>query len=98
MFRRIAGSTRATLVAYLALFVVLGGGTAFAAKHYLITSTKQIKPNVLRALRGATGATGPVLTVLAPGGYCHGNRRPGFSIDLVCDSTREFSDANHRQL
>jgi hypothetical protein len=67
MFRRIAGSTHPTLVAYLALFIVLGGGTAFAAKHYLITSTRQIKPNVLRALHGATGATGPVLTVLSPG-------------------------------
>lgn len=48
-------------VALLALFFAFGGG-AYAAKHYLITSTKQIKPSVLKQLRGAvgkTGATGP---------------------------------------
>lgn len=29
-----------------------------AARHYLITSTRQIKPSVLKALHGARGATG----------------------------------------
>jgi hypothetical protein len=48
-----------TVVAYLALFVALTGSTAYAAKHYLITSTKQIKPSVRKALRGHTGHTGP---------------------------------------
>jgi hypothetical protein len=49
---------RRNLVAWLALFVALGG-TSIAASHYIITSTKQIKPSVLRKLRGKTGATGP---------------------------------------
>jgi hypothetical protein len=44
-------------VALTALFVALGG-TGYAASHYRITSTKQIKPNVLRALKGKTGKTG----------------------------------------
>ena len=64
------------VIAYLALFLVLTGGTAYATKHYLITSTKQIRPSVRRALHGATGATGstgatgpagPMLTVLPSG-------------------------------
>ena len=47
-----------TLIASLALFFALGG-TAIAAKHYLITSTKQIKPSVLKQLHGAQGPQGP---------------------------------------
>lgn len=46
-----------TAVAGLALFFALGG-SAIAAKHYLITSTKQIKPSVLKALRGKAGPQG----------------------------------------
>lgn len=46
-----------TAVAGLALFFALGG-SAIAAKHYLITSTKQIKPSVLKALRGNQGPQG----------------------------------------
>jgi len=44
-------------VALLALFFALGGG-AYAAKHYVLTSTKQISPKVLKALKGRTGKTG----------------------------------------
>jgi hypothetical protein len=47
----------ATVIASVALFVALGG-TAIAAKHYLINSTRQINPKVLKKLRGARGATG----------------------------------------
>lgn len=57
------------IVATTALFVSLGG-TGLAASHYLLTSTRQIKPAVLRELEkrgprgqpgatGAAGATGP---------------------------------------
>jgi hypothetical protein len=45
-------------VAFLALFFALGG-SAIAAKHYLITSTSQIKPSVLNQLHGREGAQGP---------------------------------------
>jgi hypothetical protein len=48
----------ANVTATLALFFAISGG-ALAASHYLITSTKQIKPSVLSALKGKTGKTGP---------------------------------------
>jgi hypothetical protein len=50
-------SRRAMAVALLALFIAIGG-TAVAANHYLITSTGQIKPSVLKKLNGKSGATG----------------------------------------
>ncbi len=50
--------TYANVVATLALILALSG-TAMAAKHYLITSTRQIQPSVLKQLRGATGPRGP---------------------------------------
>jgi Collagen triple helix repeat (20 copies) len=54
--------TYANVAATLAL-VLACSGTAVAAGHYLISSTTQISPTVLKALRGAgrrgaTGATG----------------------------------------
>jgi len=51
----------ANVAATLALIMAMSGG-ALAASHYLITSSKQISPKVLRKLkgrRGRTGATGP---------------------------------------
>jgi hypothetical protein len=47
----------ANVVATLALVFAMSGG-ALAAKHYLINSTKQINPKVLKKLAG-TGKTGP---------------------------------------
>jgi hypothetical protein len=48
----------ANVAATLALFFAMTGG-ALAAHHYLITSTKQISPKVVKALKGKTGKAGP---------------------------------------
>jgi hypothetical protein len=47
-----------TILAIAALFFAISG-TAIAAKHYLIVSTGQIKPSVLRKLKGNIGKEGP---------------------------------------
>ena len=47
----------ADITATIALVLAMSGG-AFAAGHYLITSTTQIKPSVLRHLKGARGPRG----------------------------------------
>ena len=49
--------TYANVAATLALVLAMSGG-AYAAKRYLITSTKQISPKVLRALKGKNGKSG----------------------------------------
>ncbi|HEY1833666.1 MAG TPA: hypothetical protein VGG08_04455 [Solirubrobacteraceae bacterium] len=49
--------TYANVVATLALVFAMSGG-AFAASHYLLSSTKQISPSVLAQLHGARGKTG----------------------------------------
>lgn len=51
--------TYANVTATLALVLAMSGG-AYAARHYLINSTKQINPKVLRKLRGRAGQNGPV--------------------------------------
>jgi collagen triple helix repeat protein len=47
----------AVVVATVALVFAMSGG-AYAAKRYLITSTKQISPSVLKSLKGASGKNG----------------------------------------
>ncbi len=49
--------TPATVIAIVALVVALSG-TAVAASRYIITSTSQIKPSVLHALREGAGVKG----------------------------------------
>jgi hypothetical protein len=57
-FRAVRGRiTYANVAATLALVLAMSGG-ALAASHYLINSTKQINPNVLKKLHGARGARG----------------------------------------
>ncbi len=51
--------TYSNVTSTLALFLTLAGGTAFAARHYLLSSTAQIKPSLLHKLRGRSGPTGP---------------------------------------
>jgi Collagen triple helix repeat (20 copies) len=48
----------AAVIATLALVFAITGG-AYAAKKYLITSTKQISPSVLKSLQGKAGSAGP---------------------------------------
>jgi hypothetical protein len=56
--RAISGRlTYANVAATLALVLAMSGG-ALAASHYLINSTKQINPKVLKTLRGARGPRG----------------------------------------
>ena len=49
--------TPAMIVSLVALFFALTGG-AFAAQHYIISSTNQIKPSVLSKLHGKAGSKG----------------------------------------
>ncbi len=58
--------TASDVFATMALFSALGG-TALAAKHFLITNTNQIKPSVLAQLKGAAGHNGAAGSPGAPG-------------------------------
>jgi hypothetical protein len=51
-------SKYANIVGTIALLFSLSGG-ALAATRYLVNSTKQISPNVLKALKGTRGPQGP---------------------------------------
>ncbi len=58
MFSRIRSRiTYANVILTVALVFAMTGG-AYAAKHYVITSTKQISPKVLSSLKGKTGPAG----------------------------------------
>lgn len=60
MFRGVRSRlTYANVVATLALVFAMSGG-AYAASKFLITSTKQIKPSVLKQLQGKAGPAGSV--------------------------------------
>jgi hypothetical protein len=58
--------TYANVVATFALLFAMSGG-ALAAKHYLVSSTSQISPKVLKELKGKAGATGRPGPAGAPG-------------------------------
>jgi len=55
MGQRLVRAIRGNIIAWLALFVAMGG-TSLAASHYVITSTKQIKPSVVKKLKVADAA------------------------------------------
>jgi hypothetical protein len=54
------------IISIIALVFAMTGG-AYAAKKYVITSTSQIKPNVLKSLQGKDGAPGPTGAAGLPG-------------------------------
>jgi hypothetical protein len=56
----------ATVIATLALVFAMTGG-AYAANHYVITSTRQIKPRVLKKKAKAKVKAGPAGPKGAPG-------------------------------
>jgi hypothetical protein len=67
MFSRIRKRfTYTNAIMTLALVFAMTGG-AYAAGKYLITSTKQIKPSVLKQLQGKAGKAGPEGKAGAPG-------------------------------
>jgi Collagen triple helix repeat (20 copies) len=55
---RILRAIRHNIVAWLALLVALSG-TSMAASHYVISSTRQIQPSVLKQMRAGRGPAGP---------------------------------------
>jgi hypothetical protein len=58
MFSKIRRRITYVNVAVTVALVFTMSGGAFAAGHYLITSTKQISPKVLKQLKGANGTAG----------------------------------------
>ena len=70
--------TYANVVATFALLFAMSGG-ALAAKHYLVSSTSQISPKVLKELKGKAGARGAAGSAgpSGPAGAAGNNGTPG---------------------
>jgi hypothetical protein len=67
MFSRIRRHVSyANVIVVIALVLAMTGG-AYAAKKYVITSTSQIKPSVLKSLQGKAGLAGAAGSAGAPG-------------------------------
>ena len=97
----------ANVTATLALVFAMSGG-ALAANHYLINSTKQINPKVLKKLtgkpgkngtvgaNGATGATGPTCPGGSPG-TAGAKGEPGpsdtYEVELSAPTSATAADA-----
>lgn len=56
-----------TLVVGLIVGMLISAGGAFAAKKYVLSSTSQVKPSVLKKLKGKKGAAGKAGAPGAPG-------------------------------
>lgn len=63
---RIGSSALKWLLGALVLVIALAG-TGYAAQRYVITSTKQISPQVVKSLKGKPGPAGPRGVAGAPG-------------------------------
>ena len=92
MAHRVIRAVRRNLVAWLALFVAMGG-TSLAASHFVITSTKQIKPSVLKKLKGNQGARGAQGPVGAQGPI--GARGPVGGVDTSNFFSKSESDGRY---
>jgi hypothetical protein len=93
--------TYANVVATLALVFAMGG-SALAAKHYLVNSTKQINPKVLKKLKGSNGkngATGPAGPAGAAGVAgtpgAKGERGPGIVASGQGESSCELASSTN---
>jgi hypothetical protein len=67
MFTTIRKRITLTNTALIAALVFAMTGGAYAASKYVITSTKQISPKVIKSLQGKAGANGPAGPAGAPG-------------------------------